>query len=71
MLDLRFVRNNPEIVEEALQKRGVDLTLAEFQEVDAKRRELIQEVEQLKSQRNKVSQEVAAKKKAGEDAGES
>ncbi|MGI6143890.1 MAG: hypothetical protein ACOYEK_08570, partial [bacterium] len=26
MLDLKFVRNNPEIVEEALQKRGVDIT---------------------------------------------
>ncbi len=70
MLDLKFVRNNPELVQEALQKRGVDITLSEFQEVDARRRELIQEVEQLKSQRNKVSQEVAAKKKAGEDAGE-
>lgn len=70
MLDLKFVRNNPEVVADALKKRGVDITLDEFLEVDEKRRRFIREVEQLKSQRNKVSQEIAARKKAGEDAGD-
>ncbi|MGI6575170.1 MAG: serine--tRNA ligase [bacterium] len=70
MLDLKFVRNNPEIVETALKKRGMKTSLAEFQETDQKRRELIFTVEQLKSQRNNVSQEIAVKKKSGEDAAE-
>ncbi|NLP18471.1 MAG: serine--tRNA ligase [Firmicutes bacterium] len=70
MLDPRFVRKNPEIVEEALKKRGVGVTLGEFQKVDLKWRGLIQEVENLKNQRNRVSQEVAQRKKAKEDAGD-
>jgi seryl-tRNA synthetase len=70
VLDLKFVRNNPEIVETALKKRGMKTSLAEFQETDQKRRELIFTVEQLKSQRNNVSQEIAVKKKSGEDAAE-
>lgn len=69
MLDPRFVRKNPELVEEALEKRGLGITLTKFQKVDVKWRELIQEVEQLKSRRNKVSQEVAQRKKAKEDVG--
>jgi seryl-tRNA synthetase len=68
MLDLKFVRNNPELVQTALEKRGMDATLSEFAAIDEKRRQIIYEVEQLKSQRNNVSQEIAVKKKAGQDA---
>ena len=62
MLDLKFVRNNLEAVEEGLKKRGLEVDLGEFTEAEQKRRELIFAVEQLKSQRNSVSQEIAAKK---------
>ncbi len=68
MLDLRFVRNNSGQVREALQARGSDADLKGFQEADEKRRALLQEVEQKKNRRNTVSEEIAAKRKGGEDA---
>lgn len=68
MLDTRFVRENPEIVEKALKNRGSELTLEGFLAIEKRRRELLSEVEELKARRNAVSQEVARMKKAGEDA---
>lgn len=68
MLDLKFVRENPEVVEEAIKKRGGEMSLADFLALEKQRRQLLQEVEQLKSRRNKVSEIIAQKKKAGEDA---
>ena len=70
MLDLGFVRANLELVEEKLRHRGQDPAelLGDFKVFDARRREAITEAEQLKAQRNKLTEEVAKKKKAGEDA---
>jgi seryl-tRNA synthetase len=68
MLDLKFVRENQEFVEQALKNRGSDTTLENFAALDVKRRELLAEVEVLKAERNKASQEVARLKKSGEDA---
>lgn len=68
MLDVRFIRNNLSVVEEALAKRRSHLDISEYKALDEKRRRMVQEVEELKAQRNKASSEVAKKKKAGEDA---
>jgi seryl-tRNA synthetase len=70
MLDLGFVRANLELVEEKLRDRGQDPAqlLGDFKSLDARRREAITDAEQLKAQRNKLTEEVAKKKKAGEDA---
>ncbi|SFX31359.1 seryl-tRNA synthetase [Thermoactinomyces sp. DSM 45891] len=69
MLDLKVLRNQPERVREGLQKRNADLSvLDDFAKIDDRRRELITMTEQLKSQRNHVSREIAQKKKAKEDA---
>ncbi|WP_434510899.1 serine--tRNA ligase [Desulfitobacterium sp. AusDCA] len=68
MLDLKFVRNNPEIVKEALKKRYSSLNLEEFLNHEENRRKLLYEVEILKAQRNTVSEEVGRRKKNGEDA---
>ncbi|WP_373430016.1 serine--tRNA ligase [Paenibacillus sp. GD4] len=58
-----------EKVKQGMANRGsVPAELDRFTELDAKRRELLQEVEQLKNRRNVVSQEVAALKKAKENA---
>ncbi|SHF31238.1 seryl-tRNA synthetase [Desulfofundulus australicus DSM 11792] len=70
MLDLKFVRNNPEIVSEALEKRGSDLNLEPFLELERRRREKLVVVEQLKNRRNVVSEEIGRRKKAGQDAEE-
>lgn len=69
MLDAKILRNETDRVKQALEKRGKSLDdVTRFGELDGKRRELLQEVEQLKNRRNVVSQEVARKKRSGEDA---
>jgi len=66
MLDLKFVRNNPNVVKTALQKRGASISLAPFLELDERRREKLAEVEKLKNKRNVVSEEIGRLKKAGQ-----
>ncbi|HEU4983324.1 MAG TPA: serine--tRNA ligase [Acidobacteriaceae bacterium] len=70
MLDLAFVRSNLELVEAKLRDRGQDPVelLGDFRALDQNRRERITEAEQLKAQRNKLSEEVARLKKAKRDA---
>lgn len=68
MLDIKFVRDNTEKVEQALKNRGASMNLAEFIGYEKERRELLAEVETLKNKRNTVSQEISKKKKAGENA---
>lgn len=69
MLDAKLLRNETDRVRVAQTNRGKTLDdVNRFTELDSKRREMLYEVEQLKNRRNVVSQEVAAKKKAREDA---
>lgn len=69
VLDVKLLRTDFAKVEQALRNRNASLDLiAEFPVLDQKRRELIQETEQLKGRRNIVSQEVAELKKNGGDA---
>ena len=70
MLDMKFVRENPELVMEAVKRRNGNLDLTEFLELDKKRREITVQVETLKSERNTASQEIGKLKKAGQDATE-
>ena len=67
MLDLKFIRENPEKVRAGLaaknDRRGID----EILQLDGRRRELIKEADALKEQRNKASMEVARLKKEGKD----
>jgi seryl-tRNA synthetase len=70
MLDMKFVRENPELVVEAVKRRNGNLDLTEFLELDKKRREITVQVETLKSERNTASQEIGKLKKAGQDATE-
>ncbi|MEL7566499.1 MAG: serine--tRNA ligase [Dehalobacterium sp.] len=65
MLDLKFVRNNPEKVEQALKNRGGKINLNGFLKMEAERRELLVKVEQMKAERNTVSQEIGKAKKSG------
>src|SRR5581483_3790102 len=70
MLDLNFVRTNLDLVKQKLRDRGQDpdTMLGDFEALDQQRRERITEAEQLKAQRNKLSEEVARLKKSGQDA---
>jgi len=70
MLDMKFVRENPEKVIEAVRKRNGELNLDEFLALEKERRELTQQVEVLKNERNTASKEIGKLKKAGENAEE-
>ena len=70
MLDMKFVRDNPEKVMEAVRKRNGELNLDEFLALDKERREITQQVEALKNERNTASKEIGKLKKAGENAEE-
>ena len=63
MLDIKFVRENPELVKENIKKKFQDSKLPLVDEViamDAKRRAAQQEVDNLKAERNKISKEIGA-----------
>jgi len=62
MLDIKLIRENPEVVRKSLQRRGSDFPLDKLIEVDKRWRESLQQMEKLKAQRNKVSLEIAKKK---------
>ncbi|MCD6213690.1 MAG: serine--tRNA ligase [Candidatus Desulfofervidus sp.] len=67
MLDLRFVRKNIKLITESLQKRGSDLDINAFLQLDQKRREILGKVETLRADRNQISSEISKKKQANED----
>ena len=67
MLDIKFVRDNIEIVKTMLKNRNNTLSLDGFIELEKKRRDILSETEQLKGKRNTVSKQIGAMKKAGED----
>jgi seryl-tRNA synthetase len=68
MLEIKFVRQNLESVEKALAARGHSTDLGAFKTCDEKRRAILLELEDLRHQRNVVSDQIAEMKKAGENA---
>jgi len=70
MIDLAFVRANLPLVEEKLRMRGMDpeAALGNFATVDRERRDAITQVETLKAQRNKLTEEIAKLRREGGDA---
>lgn len=71
MLEVRYVRDNFEAVKAKLAKRGEDISeFDQFETLDQKRRELIAKTEELKSERNKVSEQISTMKRNKENADE-
>ena len=70
MIDPAFVRANLALVEEKLRARNMDpaAVLGDFAAIDRERREAITQVENLKAQRNKLTEEIARLRKSGADA---
>ena len=68
MLDLRSIRENPEQAREALARRGAADALDELLRLDARRRELLPEIEQRRARQNRASEEIAGAKREGRDA---
>jgi len=67
MLDARLLRTDPDRLTQALAKRGYSLDLDAIARMDAERRKLQQETEELQNQRNTRSREIGKAKAAGED----
>jgi seryl-tRNA synthetase len=59
MLDINLFREKPDLVRQGLEKRGVDpATVDEVIDLDLKRRDILQEVESLRAERNQGSKEI-------------
>jgi seryl-tRNA synthetase len=68
MLDIKYLRRNIDFVAARMRERGQETNLEGFIDLDSKRREIIQEVEGLRSERNAVSKQIGRKKQKKEDA---
>jgi len=68
MLSREFLRDQADAYRAAVENRCASVEIDRFLSLDRDRRDLIQEVEALKNQRNTTSQEIAKLRKSGEDA---
>ena len=67
MLDMKFIREHADEVKQNLINRHNAFDLDKVLELDKQRRALLTETEKLKSEKNAVSREIPAAKKAGKD----
>lgn len=69
MLDIKVIRQNPEMIKQAMRNRqmNMDQTVDEILQLDEERRRIIALTEELKAQQNKASKEIPTLKKAGQD----
>ncbi len=70
MLDIKFIRENPELVKTGIKNKNEKDTVDEILVLDKRRREILNEVEVLKAERNSVSKEIGVLKREGKDATE-
>jgi seryl-tRNA synthetase len=68
MHDIRFIRDNPTAFDDALARRGIESTAATILDIDAQRRALQAQLQEMQSRRNSASKEIGARKAKGEDA---
>ena len=67
MIDIKFIRENPELVKQSIRNKNEKDTVDDVLKLDEERRSLITSVEELKARRNQVSAKIPQMKKAGED----
>jgi seryl-tRNA synthetase len=58
MLDIQFIRDNPELVQEKSAQKGYQVDIAKLLELDKERRSLLTEVEELRQKRNELSDRI-------------
>lgn len=70
MLDIKRIRQNPELVKQAMRDRNKDMDalVDRILLIDSERRELMTQSDELKAEQNKASREIPALKKEGKDA---
>ncbi len=62
MLDIKLIRDNPDLIRQAFKNRGETISLDEILKLDEKHRELIHDMESLRARRNEVSKEIGKMK---------
>ncbi len=67
MLDLKFIRENPELVRQGIKNKNEVDKLDDLLKLDIHRREMILKADELKAKRNQVSSQIPQMKKAGQD----
>ena len=68
MLDLHFIRGNPDLVRKAMQDKNETADLDKLLKLDIDRRKAVQQADLLKAERNRASEEIGKAKKAGKNA---
>ncbi len=68
MIDLKTLREDPDLVRAAIKNRGDKIDLEEIIQLDVKRRQVITRIDNLRKDRNDISEEVGKLKKQGKDA---
>ena len=58
MLDIRCIRENADRVQESAKNKGYDISIASLLETDKRRRELQQQVDELRTQRNEIASQM-------------
>jgi len=67
MLDIKFIREHPDVVKKSLIQRLMELDVDKLLALDRERRNLLREAEALKHQRNEVSRQIGRLKKEGRE----
>ncbi|MCK4262347.1 serine--tRNA ligase, partial [bacterium] len=67
MLDLKFIRENPEEVKKTLKNRGMEADIDKLLKLDRERRNLLQKAEDLKHKKNIASAQIGKLVGQGED----
>ncbi len=68
MLDAKYIINNLETVQKGMEKRGAAVDFSILMENEEKRKTLLLQIEELRHQRNVVSDDIAKMKRSGKDA---
>ncbi len=58
MLDIKFIRENPKKIKNDCQKKGVKINIDKLFEIDKRRREALQALEDMRAQKNKANKEI-------------
>jgi len=69
MLDIKFIRENPEIVKDAVKKKAMKVDIDRILELDKERRDILQIVEKLRAEQNRASHAISAEKDEKEKKG--
>ena len=62
MLDIKFIRENPDRVKEGVKKKGAKVDIGEVLELDKRKREILQALEDMRSKKNQASKEIGRAK---------